>query len=97
VTLKLDSQPPLTRDDADYLWHMTPVTVTLTATDALSGSPVTSFSVDGGPWQTGTSVVVPAPAGGGNVGEHVIHYFSVDAVGNVEPWRSCLVRIGAQP
>ena len=36
---------------------------------------------------------MPALPGGMNDGTHVIRYFSVDAVGNVEPVRSCVVVI----
>jgi hypothetical protein len=69
--------------------------VTLTPTDpnpntsgsyshATSGVASTSYSVDGGAAQSGTSVAVPTPADHSNDGWHTITYHSVDNAGNVE-------------
>jgi hypothetical protein len=94
-TIILDSSAPGTTTDYDGL--PAPVlTVTLTATDALSGVATTSFRVDGGPWQTGTSVAlsVPHKRVGLPAGPHTLEYFSTDVAGNVEPVRSVVVTLG---
>ena len=94
VAVLLDGRPPITTSDSDGLPHDTTVTVHLTATDAHSGLGWTYFSVDGGAWMIGDTVVVPALAGGLNDGLHTLWFYSVDAAGNVEPrMRSCVVVI----
>ena len=74
------------------------MTVTLSPGDG-SGSGVasTSYRVDGGGWQSGTSVVVAAPADHSNDGAHTIDYYSVDNVGNTEAVRHATVTIDTQP
>src|SRR5688572_32376049 len=49
-------------------WQTAPVTVTLTPGDALSGIASTEYRVDGGGFQNGTSVLIPAPADHSNDG-----------------------------
>src|SRR5205807_9686538 len=98
VTRLVDNTKPSTSDNAPGGWHASPVTVTLTPTDAGSGVNVTEYSVDGNPTYTvGTSVVIPAPADGSNDGAHSIAYFSVDNAGNIETVKSATVLIDATP
>src|SRR5439155_3200787 len=98
VTRIVDNTKPSTSDNAPGGWHASPVTVTLTPTDAGSGVNVTEYSVDGSPTYTvGTSVVIPAPADSSNDGAHSIAYFSVDNAGNIETVKSTTVLIDATP
>src|SRR5207244_11312433 len=85
VTRLVDNTKPTTSDNAPSGWQSSPVTVTLTSSDAGSGVNVTEYSVDGHPTYTaGTSVTIPAPADGPNEGAHTIAYFSADHAGNIE-------------
>ncbi len=75
---QLDITPPVTTCSADDAWHRGQVTVTFTATDAQSGVAYTSYRVDAGTWQTGTSFPISAD------GVHDVEYYSVDNAGNTE-------------
>ena len=98
VVVRLDGAPPTTTHDSDGLPHATDVTVHLTLNDPHSGPGWTYFSVDNGMWMIGDRVVIPALGGGQNDGVHWIRFYSVDAVGNVEPsWKWCTVVIDAVP
>ncbi|HXY84198.1 MAG TPA: Ig-like domain-containing protein [Gaiellaceae bacterium] len=97
VTTLVDNTKPVTTDDAPSGWQSTAVVVHLTATDAGSGVNVTEYSVDGGPFVTGTTVTIPAPADGSNDGTHTIAYFSADNAGNIEQVKSTQVLIDATP
>jgi len=59
-------------------WYVSPVTITLTPTDNMSGVAGTYYKVDAGEWKTGTSKTVS------NLGAHTLTYYSVDVAGNVE-------------
>ena len=80
---------------ADSSWHKSPVTLTFTATDdgQHSGVAYTDYSVDGGAWTEGTSLVIPAPANHSNDGIHTVSYYSADNDGNVEATNTCQVKI----
>ncbi len=89
-----DLLAPLTTVRAvDAQWHRAPVTLAFNVVDNGLGVPVTQSRVDGGAWQDGASVTVPAPAGGAGDGVRTVTYRSTDAAGNVEPDRQCTVRI----
>ncbi len=89
-----DETPPVTSDDYNGLWHDSPVTVTLTASDDISGVATTFYSFDqGSTWLTGSSFVVEATPDHLNDGEHSVSYYSVDAVGNTEAPKVCVVKI----
>src|SRR5262249_57056490 len=83
ITLKVDLNAPVTTLQITPAeqggWYASP-TVTLTATDG-SGSGVasTSYSLDGGPFQTYTG-----PISGFSTGNHFIQYRSTDVAGEVE-------------
>src|SRR4029453_13965606 len=91
----IDTTKPATTDDAPAGWTASPVTVTLSPTDAsgTSGVAQTHYKGDGGSWRTGTSVAVPAPADHSSDGVHTITYRATDNAGNVESDRTALVRI----
>jgi len=94
-TVKIDASAPVTTaSGAGDAWHTNDVTVTLSASDGASGVGSTEYSIDGGGWTTGTSVLVAAPADHSNDGVHTVSYRSTDAAGNVEAIRSSPVKIG---
>lgn len=65
----------------------------VTASDGLSGVAETLVSLDGGAFE-------PLPAGGPaftKSGDHVLRYFSVDHVGNVEPMQRFAFRLDKTP
>jgi chitinase len=97
TTVTLDKAAPSTSDDAPSGSQSAGVTVTLSPDDG-SGSGVasTSYRVDGGGWQSGTSVVVLAPSNHSNDGSHTIDYFSTDNVGNAEAVRHTSVTVDTQ-
>ena len=90
ATVRVDRQAPTTTDDAPAGLGSVPVTVTLSAGDPDSGVATTTYEVDGGATQTGTSVAIPAVTG-----SYTITYRSTDAVGNVEATRTATVQIDA--
>jgi hypothetical protein len=94
---KIDAAAPTTTDNAPTVWQASEVTVTLSATDAESGVATTEYRIDGGPYQDGTTVVIPAPADGSNDGTHAIAYRSRDVAGNVEAFRNATVSIDVTP
>ena len=99
TTVTLDTSPPTTTDDAPGGSQSSDVvTVSLSANDG-SGSGVasTTYRIDGGGWQTGTSVSIPAPVSHLNDGVHTIDYSSIDNVGNTETLRSATVTIDTLP
>ena len=93
----LDTTPPTTTDDWRGGWSADPVTVSLRATDLVTGVASTRYSVDGSPWTAGTSILVPAPADHSYDGLHTVSYRSIDQVGNEEPVKSCTVGIDTLP
>ncbi|HJW75752.1 MAG TPA: hypothetical protein VJ787_08815 [Thermoleophilia bacterium] len=93
VHVKIDLTPPTTtQSGAGGDWRKGPVTVTFRSTDAGgSGVATTQYRVDGGNWQTGTSVVVNSD------GDHTIDYRATDTAGNVEPPDTAYVKVDATP
>jgi hypothetical protein len=81
ATVYVDTAAPRTVDDSDGRVHPGSATIHLSATDYASGVAQTYYSVDGGSFTSGSNVVVGTP------GTHYVWYYSVDAVGNVEPTR----------
>ncbi len=85
--VKIDLTPPSTAASSAPDWSNTNVTLTLTATDSLSGVDATYFAVDGGATQTGTSVLLTTE------GVHTVVFWSIDKAGNVEPSHTASVKI----
>jgi len=83
-----DTVAPVTTDDAPGAWRTTPVTVTLTATDANTWVGTSRYSANGGAATTYT-----APFAVSGEGTTTIEYTSTDGAGNVETTRSTMVRI----
>ncbi len=90
ASVRIDRQAPTTSDDAPAGLRNLPVTVTLAAADPDSGVSTTTYEVNGGATQTGTSVSIAA-----STGTYTITYRSTDAVGNVEATRTAAVQIDA--
>jgi photosystem II stability/assembly factor-like uncharacterized protein len=90
-----DTAPPQTLDNADWNWHRSPVTITLTPNDTGgSGLAGTQYSADGGAtWQPGTTITVPAPLTHAGDAFHTFLYRSTDTAGNVEATEICGVGI----
>jgi hypothetical protein len=73
-------------------WYPATPTVTLTATDDVSGVERTERRLDGGDWQT-----VTAPFTVTGEGVHTVEYRSVDRNGNVEQTRVLELQVDTQP
>jgi hypothetical protein len=96
--VRVDNTAPTTTANPPAGPQSADVTVTLTGSDAGSGVAQTEYKIDGGSSiQTGTQVLVPAPADHSNDGVHTIQFRSTDAAGNVEAWRSATVAIDTTP
>ncbi|HWI51793.1 MAG TPA: GON domain-containing protein [Symbiobacteriaceae bacterium] len=82
-----DTTPPVTTASAPAGWQNHDVTVTLSATDDVSGVAATYWQLDGAPQQQGSSLVINTD------GTHSLVYWSVDGAGNVEAQKSATIRI----
>lgn len=87
VSALLDKVDPLTSDDAPSGWQNANVTISLNASDNLSGINHTSYRVGGGNW-TNNSVINFTTDGNFSV-----EYFSVDVAGNQESTRNASVAV----
>jgi len=83
-----DTTPPITTHSLDPLtpdgdngWYVSDVTVSLNATDDISGVNITYYRVDGGEWEVYDSTFVISEDGDGIL----IEYYSVDNADNQEP------------
>jgi hypothetical protein len=86
--VRIDRTPPATTlSGAPEGWAGQSVTVTLAATDALSGVASTSYRIDGGPLQSGSDVVLTED------GDHTVAFSSTDLAGNAEAPQTARVRI----
>jgi hypothetical protein len=68
-------------------WSNSSVTLTLAATDNVSGVAATHYSVDGGAEETGTTVIIDSE------GRHQLAFYSVDNAGNIEAPNAVTVNI----
>jgi hypothetical protein len=76
----VDTTPPVT---TCVITGTNPVTITLTATDDMSGVNFTKYKIDDGSFTTYTAPVQVTEAG-----DHVVYFYSVDLAGNVETEKS---------
>ncbi len=88
---RVDNTPPDTSHDAPGNWQSGAVTVALGPSDGGSGVANTQYSVDGGGWNSGTSVNVSGD------GIHTISFFSTDVAGNIESPKTATVMIDSTP
>jgi hypothetical protein len=68
--------------------YVGPVTVTLNATDDMSGVNYTMYQLDGDIWQEYNNPFVVS-----DYGEHIVWFYSVDLAGNVEAEKNCTFTI----
>ncbi|MCU1371630.1 MAG: regulator of chromosome condensation [Ilumatobacteraceae bacterium] len=85
--VRIDMTRPSTGVASPPTWSNTDVSLTLAASDAMSGVAKTEYSVDDGPVQTGIHPVVRGQ------GHHTVSYWSTDAAGNEETHASIGVNI----
>jgi hypothetical protein len=92
-----DTTPPTTTITlagtlGENLWYISPITITLTATDDLSGVDYTMYDLDSTGWTLYTNPFT--------VSEDMIHtiqYYSVDTIGNTETVKTANVKIDQEP
>ncbi len=85
--VQIDTHAPVTTASAVPTWNNNDVVLTLSATDNLSGVNTTNYTVDGGPVQSGNSIVLTAE------GIHTVQFWSTDLAGNTETPNTATVRI----
>lgn len=93
----VDSVPPVTRALLSGTlgsggWYISSVSVTLSATDDLTFVSATRYDLDDAGW---TAYAQPFDISAN--GNHTVRYYSVDALGNVEPVQSASVSIDTTP
>jgi hypothetical protein len=91
--VNIDTTPPVTVASGPTTPQRTTTVVKLSASDAQSGVASTFYRIDAQAPQSGTTVIIPAPANHSNDGVHTISYYSVDEAGNVETAHVFTVRI----
>ncbi|WP_186326780.1 OmpL47-type beta-barrel domain-containing protein [Cytobacillus oceanisediminis] len=89
-TVLVDKTAPVTISDITDGWYQDQVTVTLSATDNLSGVSKTYYSVDGSSFAEGSSFELSEQ------GVYEVSYYSVDNAGNVEEVKTETVSIDTQ-
>ena len=93
ATFSIDTTPPVTTHTLSGTagangWYTSDASVTLAATDAVSGAWTTRYRLDGGSW---TEYTGPISAAGS--GRHVLDFASVDVAGNLEEVHVLVVNI----
>jgi hypothetical protein len=92
-----DATPPtttisITGAHGDNSWYVSPVMITLTATDDISGVDYTMYNLDSSSWDLYTN-----PVSVSDDAAHTIQYYSVDNVGNIETVQSTDFKIDQDP
>jgi hypothetical protein len=90
VTIKRDATAPST--SGNVISATTQATITLAASDALSGVSSTSYRLNGGATQ-----LYRGPITLSNPGSYTISYFSADRAGNLEASQTLTVTVNAAP
>lgn len=92
VELPEDTTPPVTTCELDGVMEgdifISDVTVTLNATDDMSGVDYTMYKLDDGDYQTYSDPFIVAEDG-----DHTLNYYSVDLAGNIEDEQTCTFTI----
>ena len=92
----IDNTPPQTShildgDIGENNWYITPVQITLSAQDTLSGVQGTYYTIN-----NGTSNLYSVPFTIENSGEYTIEYYSIDNAGNTENLHRAAFRINRE-
>ncbi|MEA2055051.1 MAG: PKD domain-containing protein [Candidatus Thermoplasmatota archaeon] len=93
ITVKIDNNHPQTNSSINGSlgnngWYVGTVTITLNASDALSGVDYTKYKIDDGDWENyGGGVSI------GSNGNHTLYFYSVDNAGNVEAEKNFTFKI----
>lgn len=87
AAVNIDRTAPVTGANAPMGWNKLAVTVSLDATDGLSGVAGTYYSVDGSDPVEGTTLTI------GTDGAHTVSYWSVDKAGNTENAKTVTVQV----
>lgn len=97
--VETDTMPPVTtaltapaEPDGANGWHVTPVTVTLSAVDDVSGVARTEYRLEGGDW-----VDYTGPFTVDEDGVHMFVYRSIDEAGNVEASQALELAVDGSP
>ncbi len=86
--LIIDTTPPVTTADAPANWiNQSPITVTLSSTDNLTGVADTYYSINEGTFIKGTSFTITEE------GINKVSFYSVDKVGNTEAVQTIYIKI----
>jgi hypothetical protein len=95
LTVKIDTTAPATTASVSPAPHAGqvdgPATVTLSATDAVSGVAGTEYAVDGGAWQAYAGPFLISAGG-----LHALQFRSTDTAGNVEATRTLQLQVNPQ-
>ena len=87
ATVKIDRTAPSTGANAPAGWNNTAVTVSLSASDGLSGVEATYYKIGAADPVRGTSLTISTQ------GVHTLMYWSVDEAGNTEAAQTATVKI----
>ena len=87
AAVNIDRHAPATGADAPGGWNNSSVTISLTATDGLSGVDATYYEIDDQDAVKGTSLTIDTE------GVHTLKYWSVDEAGNTEAAQTVTVKI----
>ncbi|OQA45590.1 MAG: Ser-Thr-rich glycosyl-phosphatidyl-inositol-anchored membrane family protein [Chloroflexi bacterium ADurb.Bin325] len=96
VAIPVDFTPPVVtleaaRPPEPTGWYVAPITLTLTADDAVSAPAVGYYQLDGGEWQTGTQIRLEES------GLHQIAYYGQDGAGNRSPVQTLDAPVDTEP
>ena len=89
--LRLDKTAPVTITNAPGAAQTSSFSVTLSASDNISGVNFTSYNLDSAGWINGTSVSITT------LGSHIIQYYSNDNAGNSETIKNVSVTLDSPP
>ncbi|PKQ19886.1 MAG: laccase [Actinobacteria bacterium HGW-Actinobacteria-6] len=84
----VDDTAPMTTSNVDGMWHQQPFSVTLVATDTLSGVASTSYKLD-----AGATMPYSASFDVSGEGTHTLEFWSEDNLGAVESTNTATVKI----
>jgi len=80
----IDMTPPVTSNNYDDIWHSADFSITLSATDDISGVKETFYRINGGIIENGSLVGQPTITSEG--ANNTLEYWSIDNVGNEEQY-----------